>query len=77
MEPTKPKPKPKPPIRPKVYPDRDGKGAPAMTLRLPPDLMDWVRSRGGQEYVRTLLLEMKRRCEEGWGAYAGPRRTGG
>lgn len=47
MEPSKPK--PRPPIRPKVYPDRDGKGAPAMTLRLPPDLMDWVRSRGGQE----------------------------
>lgn len=71
--------KPVPPRtrRPKVYPDRDGKGAPALNLRLPPELMDWVRARGGQEYVRQLLREMKRRWEDGWGAYAGPGKKQG
>jgi hypothetical protein len=52
--------------RPRKYPDRGGKGAPALTLRLAPDLHAWVKDQGGPEYVRKLLEEQKRRSEDGW-----------
>lgn len=34
-------------------------GAPQMLLRLPPDLMEWVREQGGPAYVRQMLEQAR------------------
>ena len=55
--------------RPRIYPvgvARDG--APLLTMRIPPDLLEWVRARGGSTFVRELLEERRRSegsCEGG------------
>lgn len=40
------------PGRPRIY---DGQGAPKLSLRLAPDLMEWVRAQGGTDFIRELL----------------------
>lgn len=47
-EPTK-----RPPHRPRVY---DGQGAPRLTLRLSPEVLEQVMERGGSAWVRQLIL---------------------
>ncbi len=48
--------------RPRLYPERDGRGAPRIEVRLAPDLMEWVRARGGPDFIRR-LLERERAME--------------
>jgi hypothetical protein len=42
------------PGRPKKYAGTQ-RGAPALTLRLEPELLEWVREHGGQEFLRGLI----------------------
>ena len=43
--------------RPRIYPKEKGKshrGAPQMTVRLEPEVMDWVKENGGAGFLRKL-----------------------
>lgn len=49
--------------RPREY--EEGKGAPRFALRLPPELLTWVKESGGSSFVRQLLTaEYERRQGE-------------
>jgi hypothetical protein len=45
------------PGRPRKYPVGAGQdGAPKLTLRMAPELFEWVQAQGGAEFVRQILL---------------------
>jgi len=48
--------------RPRLYPeDRAEDGAPKFTVRLAPDLHDWVMQAGGAAFVRSLIEDARRK----------------
>jgi len=58
------------PGRPRKYPVGAGTdGAPRITLRMAPDLFEWVQEHGGAEFVRQVLQReqdrMRREAGEG------------
>ena len=48
------------PHRPRVY---DGQGAPRLTLRLAPEVLEQVMERGGSAWVRRVIQEALERDE--------------
>ena len=45
------------PGRPRVVDRKPSEGRPELKLRLEANLMEWVRGKGGQEYLRRLVIE--------------------
>jgi hypothetical protein len=51
--------------RPRLYPVEVAQdGAPILAVRLSPELLAWVKERGGSAYVRVLIERAMTRCEE-------------
>lgn len=47
--------------RPRQYPE-GADGAPQVTVRFAPDLVTWVKDRGGATYIRALVVEDRERA---------------
>ena len=45
--------------RPREYPEETGGGAPRITVRLEPELLDWVREQGGGGWLRHVSRELR------------------